>query len=63
MRLPWPIKEGFMDYVKGDQENHPYIVGLKSSIEEKLSEFICKELCVSEECCECVKHHSGRQSY
>ena len=36
--LPWPIKEGFMDHVKGDQEEHPYAVGLKYGIEEKLSE-------------------------
>ena len=54
MSLPWPIKEAFMDYVEGDQEEHPYVVGLKSGIEEKLSEFMCKELCVSVECCECV---------
>ena len=28
-----------MDYVKGDQEEHPYAVGLKFGIEAKLSEF------------------------
>ena len=39
MSLPWPIQVGFMDYVKGDQGKHPYAVGLKSGIEEKLSEF------------------------
>ena len=38
MSLPWPIKEAFMDYVKRDQGEHPYVVGLKSGIEEKLSE-------------------------
>ena len=43
-----------MDYARVDQEEHPYVVGLKSGIEEKLSEFECKELCVSVECCECV---------
>ena len=43
-----------MDYVRGYQEEHPYAVGLKSGIEEKLSEFVCKDLCVSVECCECV---------
>ena len=63
MSLPWPIKEAFMVYVKGYQEEHPYVVGLKYRIEEKLSEFMCKELCVSEECFECVKDHCGRQSY
>ena len=42
MILPWPIKEGFMDYLRGDQEEHPYDVGLKSSIEENLSECVEK---------------------
>ena len=50
-----------MERVEGDQEEHPYVVGLKSGIEEKLSEFMCKELCVSVECCECVKDHCGRK--
>ena len=54
MGFPWPIKEAFMNYVEGDQEQHPYVVGLKSSIEAKKSEFVCKELCVSVECHECV---------
>ena len=31
-----------MDYVKRDQEEHPYAIRLKSGIEEKLSEFVCK---------------------
>ena len=39
MSLLWPIKEGFMDYVMGDQREHPYVVGLKSSNEAKLSAF------------------------
>ena len=39
MSLPWPIKEGFMDYVRKDQGKHPYVVGLKSGIEETLGEF------------------------
>ena len=52
-----------MDYVRGDQEEHPYVVGLKYGIEEKLSDFVCKELCVSVECCECVKYHFGRQIF
>ena len=54
MSLPWPIKEAFMDYVKRGQEEHPYAIGLKSGIDETLSEFVCNELCVSVECCECV---------
>ena len=41
MSLPCPIKEGFMDYVKGDQGKHPYVVGLKFGIEAKLTE--CSE--------------------
>ena len=40
-----------MDYVEGDQEEHPYVVGLKFGIEERLSEFVCKYIYVSEECC------------
>ena len=40
MSLPWPIKEGFMDYVKGDQEEHPYVVGFNFGIELKLSECV-----------------------
>ena len=60
MILPWPIKESFMEHVKGDQEEHPYVVGLKYGIEAKLSEFVCKELCVSVEfgvlwvCCKTI---------
>ena len=54
MGFPWPIKEAFMNYVEGDQQQHPYVVGLKFGIEVKLSEFVCKELCVSVECCEFV---------
>ena len=42
MSLPWPIKEGFMDNVGRDQGEHPYVVGLKSGIEGKLSEFVEK---------------------
>ena len=38
--VPWPIKEGFMDYVRGDREEHPYDVRLKSRIEAKFSEFV-----------------------
>ena len=55
MILPWPIKEAFVDYVRGDQQEHPYVVGLRFGIEEKLSEFACKELYVSVECYECCK--------
>ena len=42
MSLPWPIKERFMDQVKGDQEEHPYAVGLKFGIEANLSECVEK---------------------
>ena len=38
MNIPWPIKDGFMDYVKGYQGKHPYVVRLKYGIEENLSE-------------------------
>ena len=43
MGFPWDIKESFMDHVRGGQEEHPYVVGLKSSIEEKLRECCEKE--------------------
>ena len=47
MSLRWPIKEGFMDYVRGDQEEHPYAVILKSGIEAKLIDCVEKiPLCV-----------------
>ena len=42
MDLPWPIKEAFMEVVRRDQEEHPYDVGLKSGIEAKFSDFVCK---------------------
>ena len=51
MSIPWPIKEGFMDYVRRDKGEHPYVVGLKSSIEAKLSE-CCEKIAL----CECVKY-------
>ena len=44
MSLTWPIKEGFMDYVRGDQGENPYVVGLKSAVEANLSECCKKEL-------------------
>ena len=50
MSLPYPIKEGFMDYVRGDQGEHPYVVGLKFGIEAKL-----RECCEQRALCECVK--------
>ena len=45
MSLSWLIKEAFMDYVRRDQEERPYAVELKSGIEARLSEFVCKEIC------------------
>ena len=43
-----------MDYVRRDQEEYPYVIGLKFGIEAKLSEFVCKDICVSVECGEFV---------
>ena len=43
-----------MDFMRRDQEEHPFAVGLKYGIEEKLSEFVCKELCMSVECCKTI---------
>ena len=50
LSLPWPIKEIFMDHVKGDQVDHPYDVALKSSIEENLREWCEKEFVIVESC-------------
>ena len=47
MSLHWPIKECSMDYVKGDQGEHPYVVVLKYGIEANLS-----ECCVQRDLCE-----------
>ena len=47
MILTCPIKEGFMDYVKRDQGEHPYVVGLKSGIEAKLRE-CCEKIYLCE---------------
>ena len=43
-----------MEGVRIDQEEHPYVVGLKSGIEASFSEFVCEELCVSKECCKSI---------
>ena len=43
-----------MEGVRGYQRKHPYVVGLKSSIEESLSESMCEELVVSEEYCKSI---------
>ena len=55
MSLPWTIKESFMDYVRRDQEEHPYVVGLNSGIDAKLKECCEQRDCVSGELCDCVK--------
>ena len=47
LSFPWPIKGGFMDHVKGDQEEHPYVVGLKSGIEENMRECCEKIVCIA----------------
>ena len=39
LSLPYPIKENFMHHVKGDQVEHPYVVGLKYGIQENLREW------------------------
>ena len=44
-----------MDHVRGDQEEHPYVVGLNYGIEEKFKEDCEHRFCISGELCECVK--------
>ena len=48
--FPWPIKESFMNHVRGDQEEHPYVVGLKSGIEANVIEWCEKEFVLVESC-------------
>ena len=43
-----------MEGVRRYQREHPYIVGLKSCIEESLSELVCEDLCVNKECCKSI---------
>ena len=50
----WPINEAFVEWLRGGQRNHPYAVGLRSGLEASLSESMCKELVVSEECCKYI---------
>ena len=38
-----------MEGVRETKRKHPYVVGLKSGIEESLSKSMCEELVVSEE--------------
>ena len=40
--------------MRGGQRKHLYDVGLRSSVEASLSEFMCEELVVSEECCKSI---------
>ena len=63
MSLPWPLKEAFMDYVRGDQEENPYVVELNSGIEEKLSEFVEQRVLSEWRSLVCVSNTLGRQSY
>ena len=54
MDLPWPINDAFMEGVRGDKRENPYVAGLKSGIQESLSEFVCNRYCVSVEFYKCV---------
>ena len=38
----------------GDQRKHPYVVGLRYGLEASLSESMCEDLVVSEECCNSI---------
>ena len=40
----WPINSIYMDHVRGIPREHPYVVGLKSSIGGKEREFVSKIL-------------------
>ena len=43
-----------MEEVRGGQRKHPYVVSLRSGLEESLSVSMCEELVVSEECCKFI---------
>ena len=36
------------------QRKHPYVFGLRSGLEASLSESMCEEIVVSEECCKSI---------
>ena len=38
----------------GGQRKYPYFVGLRFGLEESLSESMCEEIVVSEECCKSI---------
>ena len=39
---------------EGSPIKHPYVVGLRSGLEASLSESMCEDLVVSEECCKSI---------
>ena len=50
-----------MDHVRGDQEVHPYVVGLKSGIEENLRECCEKEFVfIGNRCLMCQISSKGK---
>ena len=40
--------------MRGGQRKKPYVVGLRSSLEASLSESMCEDIVVSEECCKSI---------
>ena len=40
--------------MRGGQRKHHYVVGLRSGVEASLSESMCEEIVVSEECCNSI---------
>ena len=40
--------------MRGGQRKHPYAIGLRSGLEASLSESMCEELVVSEDCCKSI---------
>ena len=39
---------------EGGLRKHPYVVGMRSGLQASLSESICKDIVVSEECCKSI---------
>ena len=46
--------------MRGFQRKHPYVVGLRSGLEASLSESMCEELVVSEDCCKSIVEDKAR---
>ena len=49
-----------MESMSGGQRKHPYVVEMISRLEASLSESMCREIVVSEECCKSIVEDKAR---